>query len=47
MGRNKLIYSLSVGMLVAECEKDKGGTWSGAVEALRQQTPPVLVCLEL
>jgi predicted Rossmann fold nucleotide-binding protein DprA/Smf involved in DNA uptake len=43
MGRNKLIYALSTATLVAECDKDKGGTWAGAMEALGHQTTPVLV----
>jgi predicted Rossmann fold nucleotide-binding protein DprA/Smf involved in DNA uptake len=43
MGRNKLIYALSAATLVVACDIDKGGTWSGAVEALRQNLSPVLV----
>lgn len=43
MGRNKLIYALSVGTLVVASEKEKGGTWSGAVEALRNGYAPVVV----
>jgi predicted Rossmann fold nucleotide-binding protein DprA/Smf involved in DNA uptake len=43
MGRNKLIYALSEATLVVACDTDKGGTWSGAVEALRQDISPVLV----
>jgi predicted Rossmann fold nucleotide-binding protein DprA/Smf involved in DNA uptake len=43
MGRNKLIYALSAATLVVACDREKGGTWSGAVEALRQDISPVLV----
>lgn len=43
MGRNKLIYGLSRATLVVASEHDKGGTWAGAVEALRQRLCPVLV----
>ena len=42
MGRNKLIYALSVATLVVECEEGSGGSWAGAVEALRARTAPVL-----
>lgn len=35
MGRNKLIYALSELTLIVACEPNKGGTWSGAVEALK------------
>ncbi|MGH9129855.1 MAG: hypothetical protein ACRDY2_13080 [Acidimicrobiales bacterium] len=38
---NKLIYALSAATLV-ECEQGSGGTWAGAVEALRGHTAPVL-----
>ncbi|MXX02114.1 MAG: DNA-processing protein DprA [Acidimicrobiia bacterium] len=34
MGRNKLIYALSKITVVVACETDRGGTWSGATEAL-------------
>jgi predicted Rossmann fold nucleotide-binding protein DprA/Smf involved in DNA uptake len=43
MGRNKLIYALSKATLVVSADAEKGGTWAGAVEALRQSTAPVLV----
>ncbi len=43
MGRNKLIYALAAATLVVACDKEKGGTWSGAVEALRNNTSTVLV----
>ena len=43
MGRNKLVYALSRATLVIAADHDKGGTWAGAVEALRQSIAPVLV----
>lgn len=43
MGRNKLIYALSTGTLVVASDLEKGGTWGGAVEALKQRIAPVLV----
>ncbi|MBW3643525.1 MAG: DNA-processing protein DprA [Actinobacteria bacterium] len=43
MGRNKLIYALSRATLVVVADLDRGGTWAGAVEALRQRSAPVLV----
>jgi len=43
MGRNKLIYALSEATLVVSSDVEKGGTWAGAVEALRQSIAPVLV----
>lgn len=43
MGRNKLIYALSRATLIVASDLDKGGTWAGAVEALRRRTAPVLV----
>lgn len=43
MGRNKIIYALSRATLVVAAETDKGGTWAGAVEALRQSIASVLV----
>jgi len=42
MGRNKLIYAMSTATLVVECEEGSGGTWAGAVEALRGRTAPVI-----
>ena len=35
MGRNKLIYALSTLTVVVASDEDTGGTWAGAVEALR------------
>jgi predicted Rossmann fold nucleotide-binding protein DprA/Smf involved in DNA uptake len=43
MGRNKVIYALSQATLVVAADLDKGGTWAGAVEALRQRSAAVLV----
>ncbi len=42
MGRNKIIYALSRATLVVAAEAEKGGTWAGALEALRQRTAPVV-----
>lgn len=41
MGRNKLIYALSSATLVVTSEEGKGGTWSGATEALEKGYGPV------
>lgn len=43
MGRNKIIYGLSQATLVVAAAVKTGGTWAGAVEALRLHTAPVLV----
>lgn len=43
MGRNKLIYTLADYTLVIASEANKGGTWAGAVEALRRRWTPVFV----
>jgi predicted Rossmann fold nucleotide-binding protein DprA/Smf involved in DNA uptake len=43
MGRNKLIYALSKATLVVAASAETGGSWAGAVEAIRQATAPVLV----
>jgi predicted Rossmann fold nucleotide-binding protein DprA/Smf involved in DNA uptake len=42
MGRNKIIYALSKATLVVAADAEKGGTWAGALEALRQRTAPVI-----
>jgi predicted Rossmann fold nucleotide-binding protein DprA/Smf involved in DNA uptake len=34
MGRNKLVYALSRVTLVVASDREKGGTWEGANEAL-------------
>lgn len=43
MGRNKLTYALSQSTFVVSSDLEKGGTWAGAVEALRGGIVPVLV----
>ncbi len=43
MGRNKLIYAQSTLTLVVATDKGKGGTWSGATEALDHQFGRVAV----
>ncbi|WP_420444588.1 DNA-processing protein DprA [Candidatus Poriferisodalis sp.] len=43
MGRNKLIYAQSAITFVVASDKDKGGTWSGATEALDNQFGRVAV----
>lgn len=43
MGRNKMIYALSVATFVVAADLDQGGTWAGAAEALERAIAPVLV----
>jgi predicted Rossmann fold nucleotide-binding protein DprA/Smf involved in DNA uptake len=43
MGRNKLIYALSQTTVVVASDLESGGTWAGAVEAIRQGIAPVAV----
>ena len=43
MGRNKLIYGLASVALVVHAEDGSGGTWSGAIEALKADWVPVYV----
>jgi predicted Rossmann fold nucleotide-binding protein DprA/Smf involved in DNA uptake len=43
MGRNKLVYASAEVAIVAACEHGSGGTWAGAIEALRAGAPPVAV----
>lgn len=43
MGRNKYIYCLADYGLVVRSDEGKGGTWSGATEALKKNLAPVLV----
>ena len=43
MGRNKLIYCLATMSLVVHSTDEGGGTWAGAVEALRRDWVDVLV----
>ena len=41
MGRNKMIYALSSVAFVASADHGSGGTWSGAIEALKHRWCPV------
>jgi predicted Rossmann fold nucleotide-binding protein DprA/Smf involved in DNA uptake len=43
MGRNKIIYALADFALVVDSDFEKGGTWSGATENLRQGFVPLFV----
>jgi predicted Rossmann fold nucleotide-binding protein DprA/Smf involved in DNA uptake len=43
MARNKLIYALSDYALVIASDAEKGGTWAGAEEALKNDWIPVFV----
>lgn len=43
MGRNKLIYAGALTTLVVASNEESGGTWSGAVEALKHGYGPVAV----
>jgi predicted Rossmann fold nucleotide-binding protein DprA/Smf involved in DNA uptake len=43
MGRNKLIYALSDVAVVVSSADGSGGTWTGAVEAIKGGWVPVLV----
>ncbi len=43
MERNKLVYALADAALVVACTDDKGGTWSGASEAMKHGRAPVFV----
>jgi predicted Rossmann fold nucleotide-binding protein DprA/Smf involved in DNA uptake len=43
MGRNKVIYGLAESAMVVSSEFNKGGTWAGAVEALKAGWCPVFV----
>ena len=36
MGRNKIIYGLSSAVVVVRSDKDSGGTWAGATEAIKK-----------
>ena len=47
MGRNKYIYALSRYGLVISTDREKGGTWAGAIEELsRKNNIPVFVRME-
>ena len=43
MGRNKLIYAGALVTLVVASDKETGGTWAGAIEALKHGCGPVAV----
>jgi predicted Rossmann fold nucleotide-binding protein DprA/Smf involved in DNA uptake len=43
MGRNKIVYALADWALVVSCEVGRGGTWNGAITALRQINVPIFV----
>lgn len=43
MARNKIIYALARITLVVAADAERGGTWEGAVEALRRGFGPVAV----
>jgi predicted Rossmann fold nucleotide-binding protein DprA/Smf involved in DNA uptake len=43
MGRNKIIYALSTVAFVVSADESSGGTWTGAVEALKRRSGPVAV----
>jgi predicted Rossmann fold nucleotide-binding protein DprA/Smf involved in DNA uptake len=43
MDRNKLVYGLADAALVVSSGDEKGGTWAGAIEALRHKRVPVYV----
>jgi DNA processing protein len=43
MGRNKIVYGLSDFAVVVSSDFQTGGTWAGAVEALKANWRPVLV----
>lgn len=43
MGRNRLIYCLADYAIVVASDKEKGGTWAGATEALKAGWVPVFV----
>ena len=43
MDRNKLVYGLADAALVVSSGDEKGGTWAGAIEALKHKRVPVYV----
>lgn len=43
MGRNKLIYTLADYAVVVSSDLNEGGTWSGAIEAIKNKWVPVFV----
>ena len=42
-GRNRLIYTLADYAIVVASDFEKGGTWAGAIEALKAKWLPVFV----
>lgn len=44
MGRNRLVYALADFAVVVASDAEKGGTWAGAVEAIKHEWVPVFVC---
>lgn len=43
MGRNRLVYGLARCTLVVACQDGRGGTWAGALDALKLGLGPVFV----
>ena len=43
MGRNKLIYTLADYALIIASDANKGGTWTGALEAIKHHWIPIFV----
>lgn len=43
MNRNKFIYASAMGTFVVESDYNKGGTWTGAIEAMKNKWGKVLV----
>jgi predicted Rossmann fold nucleotide-binding protein DprA/Smf involved in DNA uptake len=43
MARNKCVYCLSDAAIVVAVDKEKGGTWNGAIENINQRWVPVWV----
>lgn len=43
MGRNKLIYALANFAIVVDSARERGGTWSGAIENLSRRWVPMFV----
>jgi predicted Rossmann fold nucleotide-binding protein DprA/Smf involved in DNA uptake len=43
MGRNRLVYALADYALVVASDAEKGGTWAGAIEALKANWVPVFI----
>lgn len=46
MGKHKLMYALGEAAVVAACTEGRGGTWSGAVEALKLGLAPIFVRMD-